>query len=152
MVKWNQAHSHIRIFCLFSIGKSHASGNASLNATTRGLVRACLLIGFWDVQLKSSVNIFNSISILPYFPWLCAWGRCTIICCQFHICIYPGTAAFRLFYYFSLKLLQSYCRIRVCASNRVHDGLMVVLVSLHISLSHCHHCLRWSQFSRLFFM
>ena len=62
-----------------------------------------------------------------FFPRLCAWGGCTIICCRFHI--YPGVTRLGLVSFITVQ----------CAYNRVHYGPMVLIVCLHITPPHYHH-------------
>ena len=47
-----------------------------------------------------------------------------------YVYIYQGQLGFRL----------SLCRLMMCANNRLYYGLMVVLVCLHSTLLHYHHC------------
>ena len=94
------------------------------------------------------IGIIIPFPLLSYFPWLCAWGGCTIIRYPFLIyiyiyvymyiyiylcvCIYISRDGWVLFFY--------YCAVLWCALiNRVHYGLMVVLVCLYITLLHYHH-------------
>ena len=81
---------------------------------------------------RNQIGSVNLSQCCHIFPWLCALSCCTTICCRFHIYIYISWGSWVLF----LWLL---CSLMMCANNRVHHGLMVVIVCLHITLPHYHH-------------
>ena len=100
------------------------------------------------ISIKSEHRPFP---LLSHFPWLCAWGCCTIICFQFHI--YVSWKSW-------VMLLLLLCSLMMSANNQVHYGPMVVIFRLHIQLPHYHNlkwswgaycrvCMRLSQFSQL---
>ena len=100
----------------------------------------------WGVQLDGLVDSSDSssrVALESSGPWFnievssyqlrkshgCIPGGCTIICCWF---LYISWESF----VWGLLLL---CSLMMCANNRVHSGLMVVFVCLHITLPHYHH-------------
>ena len=82
------------------------------------------------VILRPSNRKYQAFLRLSYFPWLCAWGGCTIICCRFHICISLKSWSFCLLFLWSLMM---------CTNNKVHYDFMVIFVCLHITLSYYHY-------------
>ena len=64
------------------------------------------------------------------FPWLCAWGGCSSICCPFDICIYNRES-----WVFCPLLL---CSPMMCANNKVHYDPMGVLICLDITFPDYH--------------
>ena len=124
-------------------------------------VHKCLLGIFLRVCLRrtqiGSMNLYHCCHIVP---WLCSWGGCTIICCRFHIYIYP--------IYIPGKL----CSIMMCANNRVlydpyslvcrsHYHIIFIIQTFLKALdfknpcqvhSFLSVCLELSQLSQLFFM
>ena len=64
--------------------------------------------------------------MFSYFPWLCVWGSCIIIFCQF-LHIDPGKTEFL----FPLLLFSLWC-----AKSWAHYGKLVVFVCFHMTLCH----------------
>ena len=100
-------------------------------------------------------------SVVTYFlPWLCAWGGCIVISCQFHI--YPRIVGFCFFYccavlwcvqiiiaQWSYFLLALYTTLLSSLCRRIWRYWTSKILVRYILLSVC---LRLNQFSRLSFM
>ena len=50
------------------------------------------------ITYHDQIGSFNDSHCCHIFPWLCAWGGCTMICWRFHV--YRGTAGLCFFHCF----------------------------------------------------